>query len=195
MPHLLAVEPLKPSPSSQAQLEREVERVGQGASKWVKLSLDERIHLARSMQAGYLRIARASVEAACAAKGIALGSPLEGEEWTLGPWFVVRHLRLIAESLHALKQTGNTPVGKISRTADQRLSVQVFPAGTIDGLLFQGIRVDVHLQPGVTETEMANSRARFYKKADHDGRVVLVLGGGNVNGIPPMDVLSKMFNE
>jgi aldehyde dehydrogenase (NAD(P)+) len=147
------------------------------------------------MQAGYLRVARASVEAACGAKGIALGTPLEGEEWTLGPWFVVRHLRLIAQSLQSLKQTGNTPVGKITRTADQRLSVQVFPAGTIDGLLFQGVRVDVHLQTGVTESEMENSRARFYKKPDHEGRVVLVLGAGNVNGIPPMDVLSKMFNE
>lgn len=190
-----SVEPLKPSSSSQAQLDRAVERVGQGASRFAKLSLDERIQLARGMQAGYLRIARGSVEAACAAKGITLGTPLEGEEWTLGPWFVVRHLRLIAQSLHSLKQTGNTPVGKIARTADQRLSVQVFPAGAIDGLLFQGVRVDVHLQPGVTESEMENSRARFYKKPDHEGRVVLVLGAGNVNGIPSMDVLSKMFNE
>ncbi len=190
-----AVEPRTPTPSSQAQLDQAVERVGHGASKFVKLSLDERIQLARSMQAGYLRVARASVEAACGAKGIALGTPLEGEEWTLGPWFVVRHLRLIAQSLQSLKQTGNTAVGKIGRTADQRLSVQVFPAGTIDGLLFQGVRVDVHLQPGVTESEMENSRARFYKKPDHSGRAVLVLGGGNVNGIPPMDVLSKLFNE
>jgi hypothetical protein len=190
-----AVEPLKPSPSTPAQLERAVERVGQGALKFAKLSLDERIQLARSMQAGYLRIARASVEAACAAKGIVLGTPLEGEEWMLGPWFVVRHLRLIAESLHSLKRTGNTAIGKITRTADQRLSAQVFPASTIDGLLFQGVRVDVHFQPGVTESEMENARARFYKKPDHQGRIVLVLGAGNINAIPAMDVLTKMFNE
>jgi aldehyde dehydrogenase (NAD(P)+) len=147
------------------------------------------------MQQGYLRVAQASVEAACAAKGIPLGGPLEGEEWTLGPWFVVRHLRLLRESLQSLEKTGNTQVGKIGRTADQRLSVQVFPASTIDRMLFQGVRVDVHLQPGITEDEMENSRARYYKMPDHDGRVVLVLGGGNVNGIPTMDVLTKMFNE
>jgi aldehyde dehydrogenase (NAD(P)+) len=147
------------------------------------------------MQEGYLRVARPSVEAACTAKGIAAGSPMEGEEWTLGPWFVVRHLRLIREALTSLKETGNTRVGKLGRTADQRLTVQVFPAGPIDGMLFQGVRVDVHLQGGVTEQEMENSRARFYKRPDHDGRVVLVLGGGNVNGIPSMDVLTKMFNE
>jgi acyl-CoA reductase-like NAD-dependent aldehyde dehydrogenase len=186
---------IEPPPTTQPQLDRVVARLQDGAGKFVALSLDQRIQLARAMQEGYLRVARASVEAACTAKGIAAGSPLEGEEWTLGPWFVVRHLRLIRESLQALKQTGNTRVGKLGRTADQRLTVQVFPASSIDGLLFQGVRVDAHLQPGVTEEEMENSRARFYKRPDHDGRVVLALSAGNVNGIPAMDVLSKMFNE
>jgi acyl-CoA reductase-like NAD-dependent aldehyde dehydrogenase len=184
-----------PPPSSAQQLDRAVARVKDRASRFAKLSLAERIGLLRSMQAGYLRVARASVEAACAAKGIPAGTPMEGEEWTLGPWFVVRQLRLLAESLRSLEKTGNTRVGKLGRTADQRVSVQVFPAGPIDTLLFQGVRVDVHLQPGVTVSEMENSRARFYKKPDHDGRVVLVLGAGNVNGIPSMDLLSKMFNE
>jgi acyl-CoA reductase-like NAD-dependent aldehyde dehydrogenase len=197
MPTMTATESsiTAPAPSSAQQLDRAITRVREGAKKFAKLTLDERVRLARSMQAGYLRIARASVEAACTAKGIPLGTPMEGEEWTLGPWFVVRHLRLLAQSLQSLEKTGNTPVGKLGRTADQRLSVQVFPAGAIDGLLFQGVRVDVHLQAGVTASEMENSRARFYKKPDHDGRVVLVLGGGNVNGIPSMDVLTKMFNE
>src|SRR5918997_2144869 len=185
----------EPQPTTQPQLDRIVARLKDGARKFVGLSLDQRMQLARAMQEGYLRVAKASVEAACTAKGIVGGSPLEGEEWTLGPWFVVRHLRLIRESLSALKETGNAKVGKLGRTADQRLTVQVFPAGPIDKMLFQGVRVDVHLQPGVTEEEMENSRARFYKRADHEGRVVLVLGGGNVNGIPSMDVLTKMFNE
>ncbi|HZN97056.1 MAG TPA: aldehyde dehydrogenase family protein [Gemmatimonadales bacterium] len=185
----------EPPPTTQPQLDQVVGRLKDGARKFVGLSLDQRMQLARAMQQGYLRVGRSSVEAACAAKGIVAGSPLEGEEWTLGPWFVIRHLRLIRESLAALKETGNTRVGKLGRTADQRLTVQVFPAGPIDGLLFQGVRVDVHLQPGVTEEEMENSRARFYKRPDHDGRVVLVLGAGNVNGIPSMDVLTKLFNE
>ena len=184
-----------PASTDQAQLEGTVARVREGARKFAKLSLDQRVQIVNSMQSGYLRIARASVEAACAAKGIPLGTPLEGEEWTLGPWFVVRHLRLIRQSLLALKHTGNTPVGQIGRTADQRLAVQVFPAGTIDGTLFMGVRVDVHMESGVTAESMARSRASFYKNPAHEGRVVLVLGAGNISGIPSMDVLSKMFNE
>ena len=42
---------------------------------------------------------------------------------------------------------------------------------------------------------MAASRARFYKGRTHAGRVVLVLGGGNVNAIPSLDVITKIFNE
>ena len=184
-----------PASTGQSQLEAAVTRLRENARRFTRLSLEDRAQLARSMQAGYLRIARPSVEAACAAKGIPLGTPLEGEEWTLGPWFVVRHLRLIRQSLLSLRHTGNTPIGPVGRTADQRLAVQVFPAGTIDGTLFKGIRVDVHLQSGVTEEEMNAARGRFYKCPDHEGRVVLVLGAGNISGIPTKDLLTKMFNE
>jgi aldehyde dehydrogenase (NAD(P)+) len=147
------------------------------------------------MQRGYLAVARETVHAACAAKGIPLGTPLEGEEWIAGPWFVVRQLRLIQQSLLAMKHTGNTPIGALGRTSDGRLKVQVFPTGTIDGVLFQGARVDVHFQSGVSERELHESRARFYKGRVHDGRVVLVLGAGNINGISSMDVITKIFNE
>jgi aldehyde dehydrogenase (NAD(P)+) len=187
--------PAMPPPTSASRLDEAVARAREGADRLLRLSLDDRVALARAMQAGYLAVARASVEAACAAKGIPLGTPLEGEEWTTGPWMVVRHLRLIQQSLLALKHVGNTPVGERGRTADGRLTVQVFPAGTIDGTLFKGVRVDVHLQAGMSDQELDTTRARFYKGSPHGGRVVLVLGGGNVNAIPSMDVITKLFNE
>jgi aldehyde dehydrogenase (NAD(P)+) len=188
--------PPTPPPSTARRLDEAVARAREGAAKLLTLSLDQRVALARSMQAGYLAVARESVHAACAAKRIRLGTPLEGEEWTLGPWFVVRQLRLLQESLLALKHTGNTPIGEIGRTAcGGRLRVQVFPANAIDGTLFKGVRVDVHLENGIGERELAESRARFYQQKRRDGRVVLVLGAGNVSGIPTKDVLSKIFNE
>jgi aldehyde dehydrogenase (NAD(P)+) len=188
--------PATPPPSNARRLDEAVARAREGAAKLLTLSLDQRVALARAMQAGYLSIARESVHAACAAKGIPLGTPLEGEEWTLGPWFVVRQLRLLQESLLALKHTGNTPIGEVGRTAcGGRLRVQVFPANSIDGTLFKGVRVDVHLENGIGERELAESRARFYKDKPRDGRVVLVLGAGNISGIPTEDVLSKLFNE
>jgi hypothetical protein len=184
-----------PAPTSAPLLDEAVARVHEGATRLLRISLRERIALARSMQTGYLAIARESVHAACAAKGIPLDTPLEGEEWTLGPWFVVRHLRLVQQAMQSLERTGNTSVGELGRTADGRLTAQVFPAGPIDGTLFMKLRVDVHFVEGVTTQAMAASRAGFYKGKTHDGRVVLVLGGGNVNAIPSLDVITKIFNE
>ena len=190
-----AARPSTPPPSTIRRLDDALARTREGAAKLLTLTLDDRVALARSMQLGYLAVARESVHAACAAKGIPLGTPLEGEEWSLGPWFVVRHLRLLQQALLAIKHTGNTPIGPVGRTAEGRLTAQVFPAGSIDGVLFKGVRVDVHLQPGVSERDLEESRARFYKGGMHDGRVVLVLGAGNVNAIPSQDVITRIFNE
>jgi hypothetical protein len=187
--------PSTPAPSTARRLDEAVARAREGAARLLTLSLDQRVALARRMQAGYLAVARELVHAACAAKAIPLGTPLEGEEWTLGPWFVVRQLRLLQESLLSLKDTGNTPVGEVGRTAAGRLRVQVFPTNAIDGTLFKGVRVDVHMGSGIGERELTESRARFYKEKPRDGRVVLVLGAGNVSGIPTKDALSKIFNE
>jgi hypothetical protein len=182
-------------PTTQRQLDDMVARLREAAPAFVHLSMSDRIALAQSMQAGYLRIARRSVEAACAAKGISADSPVAGEEWATGPWSVVRHLRLIIESLRAIHRTGTTPVGRIGRNADGRLTVRVFPTNRIDGVLFSGQTVDVHMLPGVSEESLEATRASFYKGRKHDGRTVLVLGAGNIAAIPSMDVVTKLFNE
>jgi acyl-CoA reductase-like NAD-dependent aldehyde dehydrogenase len=182
-------------PSSPRQLDEMVTCLREAAPGFVRLSISDRIALAQSMQAGYLRIARRSVEAACAAKGISADSPVAGEEWATGPWSVVRHLRLVSESLQAIQRTGTTPVGRLGRNVDGRLTVRVFPTNRIDGVLFSGMTVDVHMLPGVTEESLEATRASFYKGRKHEGRTVLVLGAGNIAAIPAMDVVTKLFNE
>jgi hypothetical protein len=184
-----------PPPSSQSQMAAAIARLREGAKIFAKLALEQRIVLVNSMQHGSLRVAARMVQAGCKAKGIKLGTPEEAEEWSTGPWGVVRQLRLIRESLAALKHSGNTPVGPVGRTIDGRLSVRLFPGNAIDGMLFKNITAEVHMQAGVTVESLEHDRARFYKQPDHDGRVVLVLGAGNIAAIPPMDVITKMLNE
>src|SRR6202167_2207256 len=184
-----------PPSSSQSQMDANTARLREGAKTFAKLSLDQRIVLVNAMQQGFLRLAKRMVQAGCKAKGITLGMPEEAEEWATGPWGVVRQLRLIRESLAALKESGDTPIGPVGRTIDGRLSVRLFPGNAIDGILFKSITAEVHMQTGVTDESLKRDRARFYKQPDHDGRVVLVLGAGNIAAIPPMDVITKMFNE
>ena len=184
-----------PSSSSQERMDVAIVQLREAAKGFATLRIDQRIALAESMQQGYLRVAERSVRAGCKAKGIAIGSPAEAEEWATGPWGIVRQLRLIRESLQAIQKTGNTPIGKVSHTTEGRLAVNVFPNNAIDGMLFKDITVDVHILPHVTEASLAVDRSRFYKNPEHQGKVALVLGAGNIAAIGVMDVITKMFNE
>lgn len=184
-----------PRAMQRARLDEALARLRDGARAWAERPLAARIALARSMLAGACRIAERSVSAACAAKGIAPGTPAEGEEWLSSPYTTLRLLRQTVRSLVMLERNGNTPVGRTGETEDGHLTVRVFPSSRLDALLFLGIRGDVHLEAGVDEAELNRSRARFYKGRDHGGRVCLVLGAGNVNSIPAADVLTKLFNE
>jgi len=116
-----------PRPTERARLEEAASRVRERAGEWVRLPLREKIALARSLQAGVARVAERSVAAACAAKGIPAGSPLEGEEWLGGPYVALRLLAQLLRSLESLERTGAIPVPRPGRTAEGRLSLRVFP--------------------------------------------------------------------
>ncbi len=184
-----------PSRTEPRRLDEALARLREGAPRWARASIPERIALARSMLRGIDRTAERAVSAACAAKGIPADSPLAGEEWVSGPYLSARFLRVLVHSLAMLARNGNTPVGALGGTEDGRLTVRVFPAGPIDAILFPGVRGEVHLREGVDEATLHASRARFYKAPAHDGRVCLVLGAGNINAIPPLDVATRLFQE
>ena len=181
----------RPLSTAQADLDRIANRLKEAAPRFAMLPASERLRLLGGMSTGYASIAAASVRAACDAKRIPRGSPLEGEEWSLGPVITLHNMRLLRASLASLTHSGTTPVGAVGRTVDGRVRVRVFPTTRLDRLLFYGITADVHLQPGAT----AEERARCYHRPDHAGIVVLILGAGNVNAITPLDVTTKMFNE
>ncbi len=191
---MTAAEKLTPTP--QEKLTAIVERVKEGSRAFVKLSLDERIRLCNEMRRGFHEIADASVIAACRAKGIDPESPVAGEEWLAGPMVTIRNLRLLSESLEQIKRYGAPRLEKqwISKLPDGRLSVQVFPFNKLEGMLLAGHTAHVHMEAGVTERDLRERQALFYKKP-HEGRLCLVLGAGNVNAIPPTDVIHKMFVE
>jgi acyl-CoA reductase-like NAD-dependent aldehyde dehydrogenase len=184
-----------PERTEPLRLDEAVARLRDGATRWARAPFADRIALARSMLHGVDRTAASAVAAACTAKGIPAGSPLAGEEWVSGPYLVARFLRQLVRSLVMLARNGNTPVGALGETVDGRLSVRVFPASRVDALLYPGVRGEVHLQAGIDEATLHATRARFYKAPDHDGRVCLVLGAGNINAIPALDVATKLFLE
>jgi aldehyde dehydrogenase (NAD(P)+) len=174
-------------------MDRAIDALGEGAVQFADLSLEQRIDLLRAMRAGYARVAGRTVVASCRAKRIVLGTPLEGEEWALGPWPVLRHFRLLLESLTALDNGKLPPVGDVDLTVDGRLRIELFPHSTLDSMLLPGTHAHVHLQTGLGAPTLA-ARAGLYRGERTDERIALVLGAGSAAAIPCMDLLTEMFN-
>ena len=184
-----------PKSTELSRLDEQVGKLRSGALVWAQMKIGERIEVARRMLKGYVAIAEKSVIASCAAKGIPMGTPQEGEEWLGGPYVTIRILRLTIEALGQIRDTGTTKIGKTHRGIDGKLVVQNYPLNTMDKLMFGGLSAETVLEAGVDEKQLEQNRASFYKKPTHEGRVALILGAGNVNSIPPTDVITKLFNE
>lgn len=184
-----------PSDTSYLSLDRIVHRMSEAKYEFTQLSIDQRIDLIDSFHQGYMNVAKRSVQASCAAKGIEFGSPMEGEEWISGPLCICRHLRLLKESLAQIKQTGTTHIPQPEQLSPDQLSLPIFPNSLVDKALFKGVSIDMRLQKGIDQKQLDADRASFYQNQHHDGKVVLILGAGNLSCIPVMDVLSKLFNE
>ncbi|HEY4871806.1 MAG TPA: aldehyde dehydrogenase [Candidatus Dormibacteraeota bacterium] len=187
----MAVLAQAPTTTPRTELDAVLEQLRAGASSFARLGITGRIALAESMRAGHARIAARGVRAACEAKGLEVRTATEGEEWIAHPFITLLHLRLWIAALRSIERSGTTPIGRVRRTIDDRPLVKVFPSNLVDATLFPRVHGEVHLQAGTS----VDDRARFYRQPDHEGRVVLVLGGGNVNSIPPLDVATKMLNE
>jgi len=185
-----------PVSTTLSQLDALVQRVKEHAHAFARLTLDDRIHLLEQMREGYGQVAEESVIAACQAKGIDPNSPLAGEEWLSGPMVTIRILRLTAESLRDIKQYGAPRIQKswLSHLPDGRLVVKLHPTTKIDSTLLAGHTGYAYMQAGVTAENLREHQASFYRKP-HEGRLCVVLGAGNVNAIPPTDVIYKMFVE
>ena len=185
-----------PQHTSRTTIDILVRRVRQGSGAWAKLALTERIRLLEDLRRAYAAIAEPSVRAACEAKGIDPGGPLAGEEWLAGPVVVIRNLRLLADSLRDIQKHGVPviPRSHLRTLEDGRLAAKLFPRDALDGMLLPGNVGEVYFQPGVTADNLREHQASFYRKP-HKGRVCAVLGGGNVNSIPPLDCLYKLFVE
>jgi aldehyde dehydrogenase (NAD(P)+) len=184
-----------PAATEPRRLDEAVARVREAAPAWARAAPAERVALARSMLAGLHRVAPRLVREGCVAKGLALDTPAAGDEWIAGAYIALRALRQLVGSLEALERTGTTPVGPLGETTDGRVTERVFPSGALDATLFMGVTAEVHYLEGVTARDVRERRARFHKAPDHAGRTCLVLGAGNVNSIPTLDVATKVFNE
>ena len=180
-----------------AVLDRAIEAVRTHRDEWAQLPVAARIALLRRCMDGYVRVADEVVSLSCRAKGHDPRSVRSGEEWLSGPVAVVRQIRLFIETLSHIQRTGYPSLARsaIHRTPTGELAVTVFPRSFFDRVMYPGTRMDVWMQPGVTEATLRDTMASSYRSPRPPGSVVVVLGAGNVPSIAPTDALYKMIVE
>ncbi|MBI2825846.1 MAG: aldehyde dehydrogenase family protein [Planctomycetia bacterium] len=178
-------------------IDRCLDDLADGKSRWRETPLERRIDLARACLEGAIATADRWVAEACRAKGIEPDTPLEAEETAAGPMATVRYLALLVRSLEDVKREGRPRLpGRVATTANGQLAVQVFPTrGMFDSVLFRGFRADVWMQPGVTRENLPEHVARTVRPGAAEPGIALVLGAGNVSSIAPTDAFSKLFQE
>lgn len=192
-----SIEPRLPMPAATPRdaLDRAVAELGESAARWARTPARDRIRLIDETIRAVGSVADRWIDLTIAAEDLDPDDPVSGEEAIVGPYFVLRGLRALRASLAALAHGGVPRIpGRVRTHPDGHVAAEVFPDDPVDRLLFLGVRAEVWMEAGVTPGSLAATMARSYREPD-DGGVCLVLGGGNVSSIGPLDALQKLFVE
>jgi aldehyde dehydrogenase (NAD(P)+) len=163
-------------------LDREVGRVATAGVRWSRTSLADRIELLDELRTRFDAVAEPWVRTGLEVEGLTETDSRAGEEWLAGPFLVARQLRLFARTLRALERDGRVP----ARPKPGSDRVRVLPNEAIDRVFLERTIAEVRLS-GASETGSTPPDPSVAEGA------CLVLGGGNISGIPPTDVLHQLF--
>jgi acyl-CoA reductase-like NAD-dependent aldehyde dehydrogenase len=196
-PHSTAVAPVPPT--SQPDLDAAITALREKTRVWTAVTVRERIDLLAELTRSFLQVADRWAAACIEAEGL---DPVHGvaEEALVGPYFVLRNLRLLRVALQDVEKHGRPRIPGSVRTLPSGLpsgqvAARVFPFDVWDRIFYAGVTADVWMEPGVTAESLPSTQAVAYHQSDRPGGVALVLGAGNVSSIGPMDALYKLFVE
>lgn len=196
-PEQLAPSLSAPSATPLAEIERAVAELGEHATAFARLAPREKAALLRAIVPRLLAVAPEQVALSCRAKGLDPEGALAGEEWLAGPVPVIENARRLAEALDDIAARGrpDLPAGRVDYWRDGRIEARIVPRGLRERALHAGVDARVLFAEGVRLGHVAERQAAFYRRQDPEGSVALVLGGGNVASIGPMDALHALFVE
>ena len=104
--------------------------------------------------------------------------PGSGEEALVGPYFILRNLRLLQEALLDIATHGRPRIpGAVRTRPDGQVDGAGLPLDLYDRVFYPGVTADVWMEPGVTAESLPATQAVAYHAPVRQGRVALVLGG------------------
>jgi Aldehyde dehydrogenase family len=182
--------------SSRAEMDAAVTVLQEHKGAWTAVAPRERIELLGDLTRRFLGVAERWAALGIEAEGLDPEQPASGEEALVGPYFILRNLRLLRESLLDIATHGRPRIPGGVRTRDGgQVVARIFPMDLYDRVFYAGVTADVWMEPGLTVEELPATQAVAYHAPVRQGRVALVLGAGNVSSIGPMDALYKLFVE
>ncbi|MGH9379810.1 MAG: aldehyde dehydrogenase family protein [Thermoanaerobaculia bacterium] len=121
---------------------------------------------------------------------------MAAEEWIAGPGIAARNLRLLERTWREIADHGapRIPRASLRRRRGGQLVVQVLPDDAWDRLAWAGSRAEVWMEPEEGRPEPPATLLGAGREPPPPG-VALVLGAGNVNSIPLLDAVWKLFAE
>jgi hypothetical protein len=162
--------------------------------KWTEESVKNRLGYLETMSHDFSALSDRWVEQVTFAERIEGDEFAIGVEYIAGPFTVLRNLQSLKKALLDIQSFGVPKIpGPVVTRANGQVSAQVFPQTGYDKLLYSGYRVEVWMEPEVTPEDLPKTQALSYSHRASTGKVCLVLGAGNVSGIPVTDVLDKLF--
>ena len=160
-------------------------------ANWVAVPPRERLRLVDELRRDIAAVADRWSATVAGAEG--LDESEAAEEDLAGPYVTLRYLRLLSASLRDFERGGVPRIpGGVMTLANGRVAARVMPFDRLDRVMYRGVTADVWMQPGLTEEEVPRTQAVAYRKPDAGG-VCLVLGGGNVSSIGPLDSIDRLF--
>jgi acyl-CoA reductase-like NAD-dependent aldehyde dehydrogenase len=182
--------------SSRAEMDAAVAVLQEKKGAWTLVSVRDRIALLTELSRRFLAVAERWAALGMEAEGLDPEHPGSGEEALVGPYFILRNLRLLRESLLDIQTHGRPRIpGGVRTRQNGQVAARIFPIDVYDRVFYAGVTADVWMEPGITEQDLPKNQAVAYHNPVRQGRVALVLGAGNVSSIGPMDALYKLFVE
>jgi len=176
-----------------ASLDRCLEKLTDGRDRLSRMNVAQRIALLEQCVDGISSVAPEWVDVVCESKGIARGSRERAQEVLGGPAATLRQIQLFLKTMRQIDRTGAPKLpAKPVRKSDGRIGIRMTPCpGYFDPVTFIGFRATTWLQPNIGEDNLEASLAPAYGSLESTG-TSLVLGAGNVSGIPAADMLTKL---
>lgn len=188
--------PFLPAATPQAALDAALETLHQKRAEWAELSLRDRRAILQEMRKDFARVAQRWAESGCHAEGIITESDAAAEEWLAGPYLILRNLRLLDEALGDIDEVGRPRLpGPVRTQPSGRVVARIFPQSAYDRLFYPGVTANAWMDFGIKAADLPKTQATAYHQNPRPQGVCLVLGGGNVSSIGPMDILYKLFTE